>query len=87
MLFHNHTSLNLVVVLHKYKNLILSCTTPFLLLYYFAAACFGHSGSFSGHASPMSKAKFYIKLQLKLHEIALHKIHQVLQLISGILCT
>jgi hypothetical protein len=47
----------------------------FLLLHYFVATCFGPSGPSSGHTGAMSEAKLYVKLQLKIHKIELHKAH------------
>jgi hypothetical protein len=61
----------------KYKDLILSHITLFLLLYYFVATCFDPSESSSGHTGTVSEAKLHVKLykklQLKIYEIALHK--------------
>jgi hypothetical protein len=47
----------------------------FLLLNYFVTACFGPSGPSSGHTGAMSEAKLFVKLQLKIHKIELHKVH------------
>jgi hypothetical protein len=61
----NHVPLHPVVVLRKCKNTIATCTTPFLLLCYFVATCFGLSGPSSGHKGAVSEVKLYVKLQLK----------------------
>jgi hypothetical protein len=55
---------------------------PFIV---FCDSCFNPSGPFSVHRGAMSGAKLdvelYIKLQLKIRDIEIHKIHCVLGLI------
>jgi hypothetical protein len=67
-----------VTLLDRYKNPIVSCTTHFLLLYYFVATCFGPAGPSSGHIDAVCEVKLCIKLQIKVHKAALHKMRLVL---------
>jgi hypothetical protein len=50
-----------------------SDSNTFVLSYYFVATYFGPSAPSSGHTGAVSEVKLYVKLQLKVHKIKLHK--------------